>query len=415
MHKKSETSAGSRSLSKPEDRTDWLIVLLVWAAGLGAAAQFGKIAVTLDAFRDIYAVSEVALGFLISCVGFVGLLFGVVGGILSPRLGIKRMFILGMFSAAILSALQSFSIPYSAMIILRVLEGASHLFIVIAGPILMARHSSSRTRPGIMTLWSSFFGLSYMLVALIAPWVIGHFGLQSLFIGHAFYMLVLGALLSQALPIAKTQTSFDLEHDNFDLPNLLKLHLKIYKSPWLSAAALGFVFYTGLYIALLTYIPEFVAPALRTGLSASLPFASIVTSLTFGVVLLRFVRPVNAVIIGYLLIGACAFPLLFVVGNDPLFVVFSIILLGSTGIVPGASFAALAELNLTDQDRAYATGAIAQLGNLGTSCGPPLLAAIISISGVYGTVGFVLLFCFFGVFVHVLLARQRSTHIAQRD
>ena len=137
--KKSNSYSKDVAQSRGEDITHWLVVLLVWGAGLGAAAQFGKIAVTIDVFRENYPVGEVALGFLISCVGLV---FGVVGGIFSPRLGIKRMLILGIFSAGVLSALQSFSMPFFLLIILRIFEGASHLFIVVAGPILMARNSS---------------------------------------------------------------------------------------------------------------------------------------------------------------------------------------------------------------------------------------------------------------------------------
>ena len=63
---------------KSDPTTNWLIISLVWAAGLGAAAQFGKIAISLDEFRTIYSVGEIGLGFLISCVGLVGLV-GLVG------------------------------------------------------------------------------------------------------------------------------------------------------------------------------------------------------------------------------------------------------------------------------------------------------------------------------------------------
>ena len=97
---------------KSDPTTNWLIISLVWAAGLGAAAQFGKIAISLDEFRTIYSVGEIGLGFLISCVGLVGLVFGVVGGILIPQIGIRRAFVWGMFGAAVLSALQAVHLPY---------------------------------------------------------------------------------------------------------------------------------------------------------------------------------------------------------------------------------------------------------------------------------------------------------------
>ena len=159
----------SSNIAKPSEGTDWLIVLLVWAAGLGAAAQFGKVAIALDEFRVVYDVGEVGLGFLISCVGIVGLVFGVIGGKVITQFGIKRTFVVGMLGAAILSALQSLTMPFILIVALRIIEGASHLAVVVAGPIFMARHSSASARGAVMTLWSRFFGLSYMFVALIAP------------------------------------------------------------------------------------------------------------------------------------------------------------------------------------------------------------------------------------------------------
>ena len=405
----------SSNIAKPSEGTDWLIVLLVWAAGLGAAAQFGKVAIALDEFRVVYDVGEVGLGFLISCVGIVGLVFGVIGGKVITQFGIKRTFVVGMLGAAILSALQSLTMPFILIVALRIIEGASHLAVVVAGPILMARHSSASARGAVMTLWSSFFGLSYMFVALIAPILIKTGGLSFLLQAHALYMLVLGALLWLALPPSKGHSTVPVAPQRFRLSDLKTLHIEIYKSPWLGAAALGFVFYTGLYIALLSYLPLFVDAIHRSNLSASLPLASIVTSLTLGVILLKFFHPVTVVIFGFLLTALSSLPLLLTLGNDQAFIIACLILLGATGIIPGASFAALAALNTNDQDRAYATGAIAQLGNVGTTCGPPVLAAIVASTGLVGTVIFVVLFSLCGIFIHLWLTHRRKIVLAQRD
>lgn len=386
-------------------QTDLLIIFLVWAAGLGAAAQFGKIAVALGAFRAAYPVSEVALGFLISCVGMVGLIFGVLGGILITRIGIRRAFVIGMLAAAALSALQAFMLPYPVMIALRVLEGASHLAIVIAGPILMARHSSDAARPAVMTLWSSFFGLSFMLIALIAPALLSWGGAEGLLLAHAAYMAALGLALWRVLPAPAAQGA--AAHLPLSLGDILGLHGQIYRSAYLSAAALGFVWYTGLYIALLTYLPGFVAESHRTGLSASLPLASIITSLTLGVLLLRYIPAVRAVQIGFLITALFALPLLWTLGWDAGFILVCLALMGATGLIPGASFSALAVLNPDEQNRAYATGAIAQMGNVGTTTGPPILAAIVSAAGISGTVAFVLIYCAAGIAIHQWLAARR--------
>lgn len=392
-------------------RTRWGIVALVWLAGLGAGAQFGKVAVSLAEFRHIYDVGEVALGFLISCVGSVGLTLGVVGGILISRAGIRRAFVAGMIAAAVLSAVQALIPPYPVMIVLRVLEGACHLAIVIAGPILMARHSSPGARGPVMTLWSTFFGLSYMIVALIAPLLLEVGGVRTLLLAHSVYMLVLGVVLWRHLPPPLEPVAPAVPHVPFTLRHILRLHVQIYRSPLTSAAALGFVWYTGLYIALLTYLPSFVDDAMRTRMSAVLPMASIVTGLSCGMLLLRFVHPVRAVQIGFACTGLAAVPMLFFIGQDARFFVVAIVLLATTGLIPGPSFAALAALNTDDEARAHATGAVAQMGNLGTTTGPPLLAAIVAGSGIYGAVAFTLACCGIGIVVHELLKRRRDRRL----
>lgn len=394
MHKKSETHA--------------LLIFLIWLAGLGAAAQFGKIAVALDAFRARYDVSEVALGYLISSVGTVGLIFGVIGGALLSRLGIRNAMLAGLIGAGGLSLAQATLPGFGLMITLRLLEGACHLAIVIAGPILMARHSSLRARPAVMALWSSFFGVSYMLIALIAPPLIQTFGLATYLSGHGVYMLAMAAALWVSLPRASAHPPGTAPtHVDLRLRALLPLHRSIYLSPWLSAAALGFVCYTILYIALLAYLPGYAEEEDRTSLSATMPLISILISLTAGIWLLRHVAAVKAVQIGFAL-TAIAAPLLWITVGTAAFPMAAIVLLGLTGFVPGASFSALADLTQTDEDRALAMGALAQMGNVGTTCGPPLMAAIIAASGLSGVITYVLIFCGLGIAIHHIQAKRRD-------
>jgi len=75
----------------------------------------------------------------------------------------------------------------------------------------------------------------------------------------------------------------------------------------------------------------------------------------------------------------------------------------------------LASLNTDETDRAYATGAIAQLGNLGTTTGPPILAAIIAQFGLSGTVAFVMLFSACGISIHLFFAGRRRKSMNETD
>jgi MFS transporter, DHA1 family, inner membrane transport protein len=75
--------------------------------------------------------------------------------------------------------------------------------------------------------------------------------------------------------------------------------------------------------------------------------------------------------------------------------------------VQGASFAAIAQLNAPAQDRAMAAGALAQMGNLGTVTGTPLLAFLLQHGTGGAVLGFVLPFCLAGLLIHHLQSARR--------
>ena len=78
------------------------------------------------------------------------------------------------------------------------------------------------------------------------------------------------------------------------------------------------------------------------------------------------------------------------------------------GFVQGASFAAIPELNDTPASRAQAAGAIAQLGNVGTTLGTPLLLALTAAMGPQAIASFSLPLCLGGIAMHLWLSRRRA-------
>jgi len=60
-----------------------------------------------------------------------------------------------------------------------------------------------------------------------------------------------------------------------------------------------------------------------------------------------------------------------------------------------------------ERGRSLAAGAVAQLGNLGTTTGTPILAVLIAAFGPAGVVGFAVPLCLGGILVHGLQARRR--------
>ena len=375
-----------------------LLVLLLWLAGLGAAAQFGKISILFETLRSTYGgQGEVALGLVVSIVGMVGLIFGTTAGLLVARIGPRRAIVAALAAGAAMSALQSLMPAYPLMLASRIIEGASHLAIVVVGPTMIATLAPEDRRPLAMTLWSSFFGVTYAILALIGP----HAGPTSLFLGHAGYMAALAAILALTLPP-------DPKGQALPMGNLIAQHAQIYASPRLSAPAMGFWCYTFLYVAILTLLPPETPETHRALIAAGMPLVSIAVSLTLGVWLLGRMSAVRLVQAGYA-VAIPGFLLLWLSwGQGVGMVAGGFLLSAALGIVQGASFAAIPELNLTADDRARAAGAVAQLGNLGTTTGTPVLAALLATSGPAGLAATAVLLCSLGIAIHALQRARRQ-------
>ncbi len=378
-------------------------VFVLWLAGLGAAAQFGKLSVAFDLMAARYPEQGAAgIGLIVSIVGIVGLIFGTTAGLLVARIGPRRAIVSALVLGALVSALQTLPLPYALLILTRVLEGVSHLAIVVVGPTMIAGIASGRHQGLAMTLWSSFFGVTYALLALIAPSVLAGGDVSLLFLSHAVWMAGLAFVLRALLP--RDPPAANLTFGG----GILAQHAAIYASPRISAPALGFVFYTALYVALLTLLPPLLPEGQRALAAAGMPLFSIAVSLTLGVWGLRYLTAVGMVQAGYAA-GALATLLLWAGwGHGDLALIAAFLLSGAMGIVQGASFAAIPQLNPSAEDRARASGAVAQLGNVGTTTGTPLLAMMIGGLGPLGVVVFCLPLCLAGILSHAVQARRRA-------
>ncbi|MEF3046671.1 MFS transporter [Pseudotabrizicola sp. L79] len=375
-----------------------LTVIAVWCAGLGAAAQFGKVSILFEAFSRQYSDhSLVAVGLVVSIVGIVGLIFGTTAGLVVARIGPRRAMVAALGAGAAMSAVQALGLGYPLMIASRIVEGFSHLTIVVVGPTVMAAMATDRTRGLVMTLWSSFFGMAYTLLALFAPWQV-----EGLFLGHAVWLLICGMALAVLLPADPPSPGRPKGG------GLWAQHLAIYRSPQMAAPAMGFFCYTFLYVALLTLVPPQVPGALRGFVAGAMPFVSIAVSLTLGVWLLSRLSPVRLVQMGYW----AAIPAFGVLalgwGHGPTMAVAALWLSAALGLVQGASFAAIPVLNPTAEGRARAAGAVAQLGNLGTTTGTPVIAAILATGGAKGLALVAIAACLLGIGLHALQARRRQ-------
>lgn len=382
----------------------WLVIAL-WGAGLGAAAQFGKMSVIHDLSALRYpGAGPMALGLLVSIIGFPGLIFGTTAGIFVQGLGYRRVLVAALALGAALSLVQAPMLPLPLMLGLRVIEGLSHLAIVVAAPVLIAQVAPLARQGLAMTLWSSFFGVTYAVMALLGRPLAEAMGPGALLLAHGAYMAGFALLLARLLPADPPRGGLNLSPRA-----VLRQHGTIYASPRIAAPAMGFVCYTITYVAVLTLLPPFAGPGLQALLATAMPLTSIAVSLTLGVWLLGRMSAVRVVVSGFAVAVLAAAVLGVVWGQAAPMVAACLVIAAALGVVQGASFASIPQLNAAGADRAQAAGAVAQLGNLGTTTGTPLLSALILGFGSTGLAGFILGFSALGIALHLWQGWRRQT------
>ncbi|NDV02295.1 MFS transporter [Pseudoroseicyclus tamaricis] len=379
----------------------WWVILALWLAGLGAGAQFAKVSVIFDTLGLSYPEAGAALGFTVSLLSFLGILLGLFAGLIAARIGLKRLLIAGLLLGALVSAFQVTLPPLPVLLASRVVEGLSHLIIVVAAPTLMGSLASGRQKPVAMTLWSTFFGVAFALTALLGRPLAEAYGPGALFAGHALYMAAMAALLAVSLPtIARPADA-----PRLTLAAIARRHVEAYRSPAMAAPALAWLFYTLSWVSILTVLPgRMENPGFA---AAAMPLAGIAVSMTLGLALLRRFPPVPVVMAGFAVAAVCA--LLLPLTDSPW---VPIALVGGLGLVQGANFSAIPALNPEPGPQAIANGAVAQMGNLGNTLGTPILLAAIGVFGTAGLVGFAVVAFGGGIAVHGALARARRRQAA---
>ncbi|SPF77689.1 hypothetical protein PRI8871_00273 [Pseudoprimorskyibacter insulae] len=389
-----------RRMTQPPDKLPISALIALYFAGLCAATQFAKVSVPFEALRDAYPEAGAELGFLVSIISFLGVVLGLFAGIVVSRVGFRRLLIAALLFGAILSGAESLLPPFPVMLALRLLEGASHLVIVVAAPTLMAVISPAQYRPAVMTVWSTFFGAGFFLMAWLGTPLVASHGLPVLLHLHGLAMIVVAGALWHVLPRGAVPVS----DERLSLRMVLHRHRAAYRSPSVAAPAMGWLCYTLTYVALLTVLPGQLSEADRAWAATLMPVAGMVVSMTLGMVLLVRIRAVSLVTTGFLL--AAGMTLVLMAQSSSAWLAIG--LMAMLGLVQSSSFAAIPQLNPDPNDQALANGAMAQMGNLGNTLGTPLLLVLLEVGGVPAIYLGLCLCYVLGAGLHLAQARRRQ-------
>ena len=387
----------------PLPTTHWPRVLALWLCGIFAAMQFSKVSFTFQHLQVWYGVAPAKMGLALSTVGMVGLVFGVTVGLFAHAIGYRRLLLLGLGLGAAMSFVQSLLPSYGLFFLSRVLEGGSQLAVVVAAPTLMVASCAPRHRSIAMGLWSTFVGVAFAVTAAVGGVIVAHRWVDGLLRLHACAMAAMLLVMWFVLP-ADPGPSGPRSWPRFSaLPGL---HRQIYSNLATALPGLCFFCYTIMAVALLTFLP-LSAGKDRIWLAVVLPLLVTSGSFSSGWLAQYWLSPLPLARLAFGAVGLLGLAVGLSAGMGLPIAPAAMVLMFVAGLAGGAGYALIPYLSNDSLLQARANGAIAQMGNLGSTLGPPMFAALMVPLGLAGLVLPVVGFALLGVGLATWGARAR--------
>jgi len=357
-----------------KEKTNWFVVIILWFAGIAAAMQFAKFSFALDFLKNQYNVSPFWIGLSLSVVGFIGLVFGTTISIYSSKITQNKILLISLLLGAFISLIQALNPVFPIVFISRILEGISHLGIVVSAPIIIILLSAKKHHSIVMGLWSSFFGIAFAVTAWAGKPVMELYSVSGLFLVHAILLFVIFLILFFSI------RKINIPHNENNKISFLSAHIKVYSNWRTVSPGTLFFFHAFMYIALFTFLPRLSGNEnTKNLLLFVLPLISIIGTMIAGIVSQYFVSPSKLSIVAYISLLVLIFVVKLSFNNNALFAAASMALILFSGIIQGSVFSLIPNISLTTEDQTNANGAVAQLGNLGSTLGPPVFSYFLTL------------------------------------
>lgn len=339
------------------------LIFSLWIAGLLAGGQFAKISVIIPELQALYPSQAGQIAWLLTLVSAVGAILGGFAASIANRYGLVRILTASLALAGILSLWQSTYPSFEIMAISRVIEGATHLGIVVTAPALMAEASSDRWRGATMALWGTFFGVSFAIFGWFGIPLLEQIQISGLFQLHGAGLIATALLI--AVLLKTSGTTIERSEAAQTPPSL---NLTAFRDVCVLWPGIGWLFYTLTFLALLTILPAQLPDELRSQATTILPLVSIATGVLILPVLLMRFSASTMVMVGFI-----SAALILSLGGQGDLLILATCLFAVLGLIQSGTFAAVAELNISTEKRTLGYGVMAQTGNLGNLVGTPLL------------------------------------------
>ena len=386
----------------------WPAVLVV-LAGIVAAMHVGKVAPAIPILRAQLDVSLVQAGWLLSLSQMAGMLTAVFVGMFADGFGLRRSVLWGLVLLGLLSGLAGLTTSAPQLLLMRAIEGAAILMIIVPAPALLRSLVAPDRLSTAMGFWGTFMPTGTATALLLGPLLMAHFGWATWWETLGAIALLMALLFNMGVP--RVAVAVAVAGARPPAANLLRLRLRlVWRTPQVWRVALAFACYSGQWLVIIGFLPTLLqtggmSAGLAGTIAAIASAVNIVGNIAGGRLLQKGVPSQRVLGIAFATMAAGAFVVFGTPSDTPLIVKLVAVLMfsGVGGMIPGSLFSLAVRAAPTEDTASTALGWTTQMSLLGQFSMPPIAAALASAHGGWGLTWVVTVsLCLIGI----LLTRQ---------
>jgi len=364
---------------------------IVILSGVVAALHLGKVAPAIPTLQAALHLTMVQAGFLLSLMQLAGMLAGVMIGVFSDGLGLRRSLLCGQAILCLASVMAIGARQPHELLMLRALEGVGFLLATLPAPGLIRQLVASRRLALHLGLWGCYVAIGTSMAFVVGPVLIETLGWQGLWGVPALCSAAMILWLVHAVPSDRQRQPALNAHPGLKpAPSETWSHRlwTVLKTggPW--RVGIAFALYSGQWIAVIGFLPSLYADSglssSRAGaLTALAAFVNIGGSASAGLLLNRGINARWLLQVGYL---GMAIMTLFAFGQFtqglPVLRYAAVLSFSAIGgMIPGTLFMLAVSVAPSERTVSTAVGWVQQLSSMGMFLMPPLLAQLAGWAG----------------------------------
>lgn len=387
-------------------------------AGVLVACQVGKAAAALSALRADLSLSLVIAGWVISIFNLLTGLLGVLAGVAGDWLGHRRMILLGLALVSLASLVGAAADGPVLLLSTRFVEGIGFILVVVAAPGLIVRLSSGRELRLVLSIWSSYMPTGIALMLLLSPVLMTLGGWRGLWLANG-----VAVAIGFAAVLIATRHVPDSPGRG---PRPAEGLWRTVSSPGPLVLGACFAAYTFQYLPLVGFLPlllveeQGLSQAIASSLTALVVASNVIGTITGGWLLQRGWRRGGLVAGTAIAMGAFAFGIFNLELASSLRYGLAVAYSAIGGIIPGVLIAGTPVHAPSPQLVGATNGMVMQGSQFGQMVGPPVLAALVSMTGGWQVapwflVAGALVTLVLGLWIGRLERTPKSVNIADED